>query len=96
MTPPQKAPAAGFWRFKEFFTTTHPWLHSVEKRCTACKTCCEKVIEKVDDLDTRVIAMEERLERQEMILADHLIQQEMMRCKLEELELAIGASLEGS
>ena len=81
---------------KEFFTTTHPWLHSLEKRCTACKTCCEKVIEKVDDLDTRVIAMEERLERQEIILADHLIQQEMMRCKLEELELAIGASLDGS
>ena len=70
---------------EEFFKTTHPWLHSLEKRCTACKSCCEKVLEKVNDLDTRVIAMEERLERQELILSDHLIQQEMMRCKLEEL-----------
>ena len=70
---------------KEFFTTTQPLMQSLENRIGACKVCCESVLKKMDDLDHRVIAMEEKLEFQEQILQDHLEQQEMMRCKLEQL-----------
>ena len=60
-------------------------MQSLENRIGACKACCESVLKKMDDLDHRVIAMEEKLEFQEQILQDHLEQQEMMRCKLQEL-----------
>ena len=88
---------------KEFFATTQPLMQSTEKKVIACKACLDSIGGKVNDLELRVIAMEERQERQEIILQDHLIQQEMMRCKLEELasqfessRIAIGSSLDGS
>ena len=83
--------------FKEqlrlFMEATQPLLEKLEKRVDGCRNVTEKLLHKVAELDDLTKALRKKQELQEGLLEDMLVTQELLKVKLEVMEVKLGSTL---